>query len=108
MSHLVLVSEVPPADPRAVDHEGSDCEQDLDESRPLLEREEVMSSAQSGGTKVTSSFSLVPEASLSAQVRVVTFKKTLTNKPVARPDTTIKTKQHCVSVHLRRRHTSFS
>lgn len=72
MSHLVLVTEVPPVDPEAIDDGGSGAEQDPDESRPLLRNEKTTSSKQPGGNKVTSSFSLVPDASLPAQVRIHT------------------------------------
>ncbi|XP_008289776.1 transmembrane protein 268 isoform X2 [Stegastes partitus] len=69
MSHLVLVAEVPTVDPEAG---GSDVEQRCDEQRPLLGNEDTgcsTSSSQRGGTRVTSSFSLVPEASLPAQAK---------------------------------------
>ncbi|XP_037548859.1 transmembrane protein 268 [Nematolebias whitei] len=69
MSHLVLVIEVCPVDPEDIDHGGSGAEQDLDEGRPLLRSEDTRSSNQPGGATVTSSFSLVPEASLPAQAK---------------------------------------
>ncbi|XP_017276717.1 transmembrane protein 268 [Kryptolebias marmoratus] len=69
MSRLVLVSEARPADPEAVDGRGSDAEQDPDENRPLLRNEDAAASIRPGGAKVTTSLSLVPEASLSAQAK---------------------------------------
>ncbi|MEQ2168542.1 hypothetical protein GOODEAATRI_015650, partial [Goodea atripinnis] len=68
MSHLVLVTEHPPIDPEAG---GSDVEQDIDENRPLLRNEDTgcsTPSSQQGNSKVTSNYSLVPEALLPAQV----------------------------------------
>ncbi|MEQ2253420.1 hypothetical protein ILYODFUR_031897, partial [Ilyodon furcidens] len=67
MSHLVLVTEHPPIDPEAG---GSDVEQDIDENRPLLRNEDTgcsTPSSQQGDSKVTSNYSLVPEALLPAQ-----------------------------------------
>lgn len=67
LSHLVLVSEV-----TAVDPEESDVEQGSDEQRPLLRNEETgcsTSTSQQEGAKVTTSYSLIPDASLPAQVQ---------------------------------------
>ncbi|XP_041867811.1 transmembrane protein 268 [Melanotaenia boesemani] len=69
MSHLVLVTEVPVIDPEGG---GSDVEQDSDEHRPLLRNEDVgrsTSSNQQGTSKVTSNYSLVPDAALPAQAK---------------------------------------
>lgn len=69
MSHLVLVMEVPPIDPEAA---VSEVEQDCDENKPLLRNEDTSCSTpsrQQGAPKVTSNYSLVPEALLPAQVR---------------------------------------
>ncbi|PWA15080.1 hypothetical protein CCH79_00008629, partial [Gambusia affinis] len=69
MSHLVLVTELPPINPEAG---GSDVEQDSDENRPLLRNEDTgrsTPSSQRGDSKVTSNYSLVPEASLPAQAK---------------------------------------
>lgn len=69
MSHLVLVTEVKAADPETG---GSDDEPGSDEQRPLLGIEGTRghaSSSQRDDAKVTSNCSLVPEASLPAQVR---------------------------------------
>uniref|UniRef100_A0A3B3YBA9 Uncharacterized protein n=1 Tax=Poecilia mexicana TaxID=48701 RepID=A0A3B3YBA9_9TELE len=69
MSHLVLVTKLPPINPEAG---GSDVEQDSDENRPLLRNEDTgcsTSSSQQGDSKVTSNHSLVPEASLPAQAK---------------------------------------
>ncbi|XP_047239618.1 transmembrane protein 268 [Girardinichthys multiradiatus] len=69
MSHLVLVTEHPPIDPEA---SGSDVEQDIDENRPLLRNEDTgcsTPSSQQGDSKVTSNYSLVPEALLPAQAK---------------------------------------
>ncbi|XP_069555701.1 transmembrane protein 268 [Brachyistius frenatus] len=64
MSHLVLVTEVPAVNPEAC---GSDVEQDLDEQRPLLRNEDAGSTTSS--TKVTTNYSLIPDASLPAQTK---------------------------------------
>nr|XP_057902427.1 transmembrane protein 268 isoform X2 [Doryrhamphus excisus] len=69
MSHLVLVSEV--VDPEVV---GSDVEEEAasGEERPLLRNEDKGCSStckQEGGAKVTSSYSLIPDAALPAQAR---------------------------------------
>ncbi|XP_023135651.1 transmembrane protein 268 [Amphiprion ocellaris] len=67
MSRLVLVADVPAVDPEA---ERSDVEQELDEQRPLLGNEDGgcrTSPGQHGGARITSSFSIVPDASLPAQ-----------------------------------------
>lgn len=70
MSNLTLVAEVTASDPEAGI---SDAEQpDLEEHRPLLEREVTAGSSSSGqqaGAKVPVSYSLVPDASLPVQVR---------------------------------------
>ncbi|XP_054879651.1 transmembrane protein 268 [Poeciliopsis prolifica] len=69
MSHLVLVTELPPVNPEAG---GSDVEQDCDENRPLLGNEDTGRStprSQQGDAKVTSNYSLVPAASLPAQAK---------------------------------------
>uniref|UniRef100_A0A3Q1ES10 Transmembrane protein 268 n=1 Tax=Acanthochromis polyacanthus TaxID=80966 RepID=A0A3Q1ES10_9TELE len=69
MSHLVLVADVPAVDPEA---EGSDVEQQSEEQRPLLGNEDggcSTSPGQRGSARVTSSFSLVPDASLPAQAK---------------------------------------
>ncbi|XP_078478630.1 transmembrane protein 268-like [Lampetra planeri] len=60
MSHLVLVTEV------------SDIEQGSDEQRPLLGNEDTggtASSSQEGDAKVAANYSLIPDASLSAQAK---------------------------------------
>ncbi|XP_026155315.1 transmembrane protein 268 isoform X2 [Mastacembelus armatus] len=69
MSHLVLVTEVSAVDPEVGE---SDVEQDMDEQRPLLRNEDTASSASSSqreNTKITTNYSLVPDASLSAQAK---------------------------------------
>lgn len=69
MSHLVLVTELRPIDPEAG---GSDVDQDCDENRPLLRNEDTRistPSSQRGDSKITSNYSLVPEALLPAEVR---------------------------------------
>lgn len=70
MSHLVLVNEDTAVDPEV---EGSDLEQqDSDEQRPLLRHEDTdgsTSSSQREGAKVTTNYSLVPDATLPAQVK---------------------------------------
>uniref|UniRef100_A0A3P9N0P4 Transmembrane protein 268 n=1 Tax=Poecilia reticulata TaxID=8081 RepID=A0A3P9N0P4_POERE len=69
MSHLVLVTKLPPINPEAG---GSDVEQDSDENRPLLRNEDTGCStppSQWGDSKVTSNYCLVPEASLPAQAK---------------------------------------
>ncbi|XP_041664018.1 transmembrane protein 268 [Cheilinus undulatus] len=66
MSHLILVTEINP------EVGGSDMEQDLDEQRPLLGDEEIgcsTSSSQREDTKITTSYSLIPDESLSPQVK---------------------------------------
>ncbi|XP_060915590.1 transmembrane protein 268 [Labrus mixtus] len=66
MSHLVLVTEVND------EVSGSDIEQDFDEQRPLLGDEEMScstSSSQREDTKVTTSYSLLPDVSLPAQAK---------------------------------------
>lgn len=60
MSNLVLVTEV------------SDIERGPEEQRPLLGNEDTYctsSSSQQGDAKVAANYSLIPDASLSAQVR---------------------------------------
>lgn len=70
MSHLVLVTEDTAVDPEV---RGSDVEQeDVDEQRPLLRHEDTgcsTSSSQRGGAKITTNYSLIPDASLPAQVK---------------------------------------
>ncbi|XP_068432130.1 transmembrane protein 268 [Clinocottus analis] len=69
MSHLVLVTEDAAVDPELA---GSDVEQDSSEQRPLLRCEDTgcsTSSSQCGGAKVTTNYSLVPDASLPAQAQ---------------------------------------
>lgn len=69
MSHLVLVTEVTAAAPEVG---GSDEETDSDEQRPLLRNEDAgcsKSSNQRDDAKVTTSYSLVPNGSLTPQVR---------------------------------------
>lgn len=72
MSHLVLVSEdTASAVAAAGDPEvsGSDVEQDLEEQRPLLQRGDAgCSSSQRESAKVTTSYSLIPDRALPAQV----------------------------------------
>lgn len=67
MAHLVLVSEVSAVDPEVG---GSDVEEDSDEQRPLLRNEETSStsSSQPKGATLTTNYSLIPDASLPAQV----------------------------------------
>ncbi|KAM9339966.1 transmembrane protein 268 [Symphorus nematophorus] len=67
MSHLVLVSEVAAVDPEVG---GSEVEPGSDEQRPLLSNEETgcsTASSQQEDAKVTTSYSLIPDASLPAQ-----------------------------------------
>ncbi|XP_040910102.1 transmembrane protein 268 isoform X2 [Toxotes jaculatrix] len=69
MSHLVLVAEVAAVDPEAG---GSDGEQDSDEQRPLLRREDTgcsTSSSQREDAKVITNYSLIPDPSLPAQAK---------------------------------------
>lgn len=70
MAHLVLVTEDTAVVPEV---EGSDVEQqDSDEQRPLLRHEDTgccTSSSQQEGTKVPTNYSLIPDASLPAQVK---------------------------------------
>lgn len=69
MSHLVLVTEDAAVDPELG---GSDAEQDSSEQRPLLRHEDTgcsTSSSQWEGARVSTKYSLVPDASLPAQVR---------------------------------------
>ncbi|XP_029370687.1 transmembrane protein 268 [Echeneis naucrates] len=69
LSHLVLVSEFTPADPEVG---GSDGEHDSDEQTPLLQHEDAgcpAASSRRGGAKVTTNYSLIPNASLPAQTR---------------------------------------
>ena len=66
MAHLVMVCEAAP------EVSGSDEEQGSDEHSPLLRNQETGCSSSSGlqgGAEVTTNYSLVPDASLSAQVR---------------------------------------
>ncbi|XP_077405707.1 transmembrane protein 268 isoform X2 [Vanacampus margaritifer] len=64
MSHLVLVADVP-----TVDHEEghSEVEQGSEEQRPLLRNEDKGSTSSS--SKLTTNYSLIPDASLPAQAR---------------------------------------
>lgn len=65
MSHLVLMTEA--VDP---EDDGSDVKQDSDEQRPLLRNEDCSSSSsQREDAKVTTSYSLIPDASLPAQAK---------------------------------------
>ncbi|XP_054461973.1 transmembrane protein 268 isoform X2 [Anoplopoma fimbria] len=69
LSHLVLVTEDAAVDPEVG---GSDEEQDSSEQRPLLGHEDTgcsSSSSQSEGAKVTTNYSLIPDASLPAQAK---------------------------------------
>ncbi|XP_030004028.1 transmembrane protein 268 isoform X2 [Sphaeramia orbicularis] len=69
MSHLVLVTEVTDADSEAG---GSDVEHSSDEHRPLLRNEDTecsTASSQREANKVTTSYSLIPNASLPAQAK---------------------------------------
>lgn len=66
MARLIMVSEAAP------EVSGSDEEQGSDEHRPLLRNEETGCSSSSGlqgGAEVTANYSLIPDASLPAQVR---------------------------------------
>lgn len=70
MSHLVLVSEVAPVDPEA---RGPDVEEGSEEQRPLLRSEATSCSTPSSlreDPKVSANYSLTPEASLPAQVKI--------------------------------------
>ncbi|XP_054619527.1 transmembrane protein 268 isoform X2 [Dunckerocampus dactyliophorus] len=67
MSHLILVTEV--GDPEVA---GLDVEQASGEQRPLLRNEDTGCSSsynQKDGAKVTTSYSLIPDATLPAQAR---------------------------------------
>lgn len=69
MSHLVLVTEDAAVDPELG---GSDAEQDSSEQRPLLRHEDTgcsTSSSQWEGARVSTKYSLVPDASLPAQAK---------------------------------------
>lgn len=69
MSHLVLVTEVKADDPEVV---GTDVEQGPDEQRPLLSNEETSSGTSTSrreDARVTTNYSLIPDASLPAQVK---------------------------------------
>ncbi|XP_049891014.1 transmembrane protein 268 [Epinephelus moara] len=69
MSHLVLVAEDTAVDPEVGE---SDVEQDSDEQRPLLRHEDTgcsTSSSQQKGAKVTTNYTLIPDASLPAQAK---------------------------------------
>lgn len=69
MSHLVLMAEAAAVDPEVSE---SEVEQSSDEHRPLLRAEEAScstSSSQREDAKVTTNYSLVPDASLPAQVK---------------------------------------
>lgn len=67
MSHLVLTAEIKTVDPEVG---GSDVEEDeevVDEQRPLLRNEER--NCQRQDVSIATIFSLVPDASLPAQVK---------------------------------------
>ncbi|KAK2920922.1 transmembrane protein 268 [Channa argus] len=69
MSHLVLVTEVTAAEPEV---DSSEVEPDSDEQRPLLRNEDRdcdTSASQRDDAKVTTNYSLVPDASLAAQAK---------------------------------------
>ncbi|XP_070778076.1 transmembrane protein 268 [Enoplosus armatus] len=69
MSNLVLVAEVTAVDPEVGE---SDVEESSDEQRPLLRHEEVSCStspSQREDAKVTTNYSLIPDASLPAQAK---------------------------------------
>ncbi|XP_029298662.1 transmembrane protein 268 [Cottoperca gobio] len=69
LSHLVLVTEETAVDPKVG---GSDGKQDSDEQRPLLRHEGMgcsTSSSQKDGAKITTNYSLIPDASLPAQTK---------------------------------------
>lgn len=69
MSHLTLVTEVSAVDPEVGE---SDMEESSDEQRPLLRENETgcsTSSSQREDAKVTTNYSLIPDASLPAQVK---------------------------------------
>ncbi|XP_039978223.1 transmembrane protein 268 isoform X2 [Xiphias gladius] len=69
MSHLVLVTEVTAVDPEVG---GPDAEQGSDEQRPLLRHENTgcgTSASRREDTKVTTSYSLIPDVSLPAQAK---------------------------------------
>uniref|UniRef100_A0AAQ4Q4L6 Transmembrane protein 268 n=1 Tax=Gasterosteus aculeatus aculeatus TaxID=481459 RepID=A0AAQ4Q4L6_GASAC len=84
LSHLVLVAEDAAVDPEVG---GSDEEQDSSEQRPLLTREDTECSTSANrpeGAKVTTNYSLVPDASLPAQVaRCLTDYQRLPISPAA-------------------------
>ncbi|XP_045915351.1 transmembrane protein 268 [Micropterus dolomieu] len=69
MSHLTLVTEVSAVDPEVGE---SDMEESSDEQRPLLRDNETgcsTSSSQREDAKVTTNYSLIPDASLPAQAK---------------------------------------
>lgn len=67
MSHLVLVTEVTTLDPEA----GAQDEELPEEEQPLLEggRERSPSTSQREDSKLTKNFSLMPDTTLSNQVK---------------------------------------
>lgn len=70
MAHLILVSE--PKTPDAVARR-SDVERGEEEQRPLLRNEEVECGTPpclQEGAKVTNNYSLIPNASFPAQVKI--------------------------------------
>ncbi|KAK2830567.1 hypothetical protein Q5P01_018498 [Channa striata] len=69
MSHLVVVTKVQAAEP---EEDSSDVEPDSNEQRPLLsneDRDRSASASQGDDAKVTTNYSLVPDASLPAQAK---------------------------------------
>uniref|UniRef100_A0A3Q2XLN4 Transmembrane protein 268 n=1 Tax=Hippocampus comes TaxID=109280 RepID=A0A3Q2XLN4_HIPCM len=66
MSNLVLVAEVPSRD---LDECHSEVEQGSEEQRPLLKNEDKGCTSSSSSSKVTTNYSLIPDASLPAQAR---------------------------------------
>lgn len=76
LSHLVLVCEVPQSAPESgtsqTETEEAEEGQDTDENRPLLQNVNPdcsTSSGQTGAHQVTTSYSLVPESTLTAQAK---------------------------------------
>lgn len=75
MSNLVLVAEVPSRD---LDEGHSEVEQGSEEQRPLLKNEDKgCTSSSSSSSEVTTNYSLIPDASLPAQVRQVVIQHIL-------------------------------
>lgn len=74
MAHLVLVSEAG-ADAEITE---SEAEQESEEHRPLLRDQSETACSRSPGLKdITTSYSLIPDASLPAQVRPHIYKVTV-------------------------------